>query len=312
MDAQILHKYLHSFGNLRRNMGLAPHKPILLLSILDEIERGHITDNEVILTVKLVASFREYWQILPLPPGNWLERVYMPYRYLYQDGFWYFIKNGQSLTGKDVGEPYSIADARSRIHYARFELDLWLLLQESAAREALHAHLLQVYFGITPAQVQPIVAADPVAAQVDRLVADAQTKPKPKAGKMVREGDVEYLRSALFPKVMYSIYDNSCAVCGLGVRVGDSRVLAASHIKDFSLFGDNHPSNGLALCHNHHWAFDQGGFSISDDYKLIASPHMTGTAGFVSTGSSIHLPLSPKCYPDPTALSWHRDNKFRK
>ncbi len=70
MDAQILHKYLHAFGHLHRNMGLAPHKPILLLSILDEIGRGRITDNEIVLTVELVSAFREYWQALPLPPGN--------------------------------------------------------------------------------------------------------------------------------------------------------------------------------------------------------------------------------------------------
>ncbi len=312
MDAQILHKYLHAFGNLHRNMGLAPHKPILLLSILDEIGRGRITDNEIILTVELVSAFREYWQVLPLPPGNWLERVYMPYRYLYQDGFWHFVKNGEAITGKEVGEPHSIPDARSRVNYACFEADLWQLLQENPAREALHAHLLQVYFGITPSQVQPIVAADPVAAQVEKLVADAQSKPKPKVAKTVKEGDVEYLRSALFPKVIYAIYNNTCAVCGLGVRIGDSRVLNASHIRDFALFGDNHPSNGLALCHNHHWGFDQGGFSITDDYKLLVSPKMTGTPDFVSAGSSIYLPASPKCYPDPSALAWHRDNRFQK
>ena len=306
MDAQTLHKYLDAFGKLHRNMGLAPHKPILLLSILDEIGRGRITDNEIILTVELVSAFREYWQVLPLPPGNWLERVYMPYRYLYQDGFWHFVKNDEALTGKEVGEPHSIPDARSRVDYACLEMDLWQLLQEKPAREALHAHLLQVYFGIIPSQVQPIVAADPVAAQVDKLVADAQSKPKPKAAKIVKEGDVEYLRSALFPKVIYAIYNNTCAVCGLGVRIGDSRVLNASHIRDFALFGDNHPSNGLALCHNHHWGFDRGGFSITDDYKLLVSPKMTDTPDFVSAGSSIYLPASPKCYPDPAALAWHR------
>ena len=312
MDPNILHKYLQAFGNLHRNKGIAPHKPVLLLSILDEIGRGHITDNEIVLTVELVAAFREYWQALPLPPGNWLERAYMPYRYLYQDGFWILVKDGEAVSGKEVGEPHSIPDARTRIHYAQFETDLWLLLQDTSAREALHAHLLQVYFGIGPAQVQPFVPADPVAAQVDKLITDAQSKPKPKVVKTVKEGDVEYLRSQLFPKVVYAVYNNSCAVCGLGVRIGDSRVLAASHIRDFVVFGDNHPSNGLALCLNHHWAFDRGGFSISDNYTLLASPQLSGTPSFISPGASLNLPNSSKCYPDLSALAWHRDNKFRK
>lgn len=186
------------------------------------------------------------------------------------------------------------------------------MLQDKSAREALHAHLLQVYFGITPAQVQPIVTADPVAAQVDKLVAYAQSQPKPKIAKTVKEDDVEYLRSALFPKVIYAVYNNACAVCGLGVRIGESRILNASHIRDFAQFGDNHPSNGLALCHNHHWAFDWGGFSISDDYKLLVSTKIIGTADFITAGSPIYLPTSAKCYPDLNSLGWHRDNKFQQ
>ena len=312
MDTKILYKYLYDFGHLHRNKGMSPHKPVLLLSILDEIGKGHISDNQIPLTVELVAAFREYWEVLPLPPGNWLERIYLPYRYLIQDGFWELVKNGQALTGKEVGEPHSIPDARARIHYAQFTPDLWELLQDKAAREALHAHLLQVYFGITASQVQPVVPADPVAAQVDKLIADAQSLPKPKIAKTVKEGDVEYLRSQLFPKVVYAVYNNACTVCDLRVRIGDSRILQAAHIKKFAEFGNNHPSNGLALCLNHHWAFEQGGFSISDDYAVLVSPQLIGTTTFVSAGSPIHLPTSEKCYPDPAALAWHRENKFKK
>lgn len=306
MDAQTFHKYLYAFANLRRNKGLAPHKPILLLSILDEIGRGHITDNEIVLTVELVSAFYGYWEGLPLPPGSWRKRIYVPYRYLVQEGFWELVKDGEALSGIGGWEPHSISDARAQINYARFADELWELLLDSNAREVLHAHLLQIYFGITPTQVQPIVFADPIVAQVDKPIADAKSHPKPKVAKLVKESDAEYLRNALFPKVIYAIYNNTCAVCGLGVRTGSSRVLNASHIRDFALFGDNHPSNGLALCHNHHWAFDRGGFSITDDYKLLVSPKMTGTPDFVSAGSSIHLPASPKCYPDPAALAWHR------
>ena len=311
MDAATLHKYLHAFAHLHRNKGLAPHKPVLLLSILDEIGRGHIMDNEIVLTVELVAAFREYWQTLPLPPGNWLERVQLPYRYLVQDGFWELVKDGAARTGKEIGEPSSITDARVRIDFARFAPDLWLLTQDNAAREALRGLLLQTYFSITPAQVQPFVPADPLAAQLDKLIAQAQSQPKPKAPGKVKEGDVDYLRHNLFPKVMYAVYDNACAVCGLRVQIGKSRVLAAVHIKPFYLFHDDHPSNGLALCLNHHWAFDGGGFSVADNYTLLVSPQLTGTAGFATPGAPILLPSSDKCRPDPAALAWHRTHIFK-
>ncbi len=312
MDTQTLGKYLHAFGNLHRNKGLAPHKPILLLSILDEIGRGRITDNEIILTVELVAAFREYWQTLPLPPGNWLERSYLPYRYLLQDGFWELVRNGEAITGKEVGEPTSVPDTRARIHFARFDADLWALTQDKPAREALRAHLLQTYFGIQPSQVQALVIADPLAAQLDKLIANAQSQPKPKQPKLGKESDVEYLRNRLFPRIVYAVYDNACAVCSLNVRIGDSRVLIAAHIRPFAQFHDNHPSNGLSLCLNHHWAFDRGGFSIADDYTLLVSPQLTGTAGFVTPGTPIRLPSSDKCHPDPASLAWHRANLFLK
>ena len=313
MDVQILQKYLLAFGKLRRHNGLAPHKPLLLLAVLDEIGRGHITGNEIILTRELVAAFDNYWEGLPLPPGTWHKRIYTPYHRLVQEGFWHLLKDGRSMTGEEAGQPHSIPDARSRIHCARLKEDLWQLVQDAAARDVLHADLLRVYFGLNFSQVQPIAAADQIAVQINKLIAEAQSKPKPKVAKVVKEeGDEEYLRRELFRDVIYKVYDNTCAACGLKVRVGNSRVLAASHIKQFALFGDNHPSNGLALCFNHHWAFDRGGFSISDDYKLLVSPQMTGTPGFVSAGSSIYLPASPKCYPDPAALAWHRDNKLQK
>lgn len=48
---------------------LTPHSPILLLSILDEIGRGRITDNKIVLNVELVSAFYDYCEGLPLPPG---------------------------------------------------------------------------------------------------------------------------------------------------------------------------------------------------------------------------------------------------
>lgn len=311
MNTQTLYKYLHAFGHLHRNQGLSPHKPVLLLAVLDEIGKGRITDNQIVLTLELVAAFREYWQALPLPPGNWLERSYLPYRYLLQEGFWELVKEGHTLTGKEVGEPYSITDARARIQYARFAPDLWVLVQNDVAREALRAHLLRVCFGVSPEDVPLSLPADPLTAQVDKLIAEAQSQPRPKVTRVVRESDAEYLRSQLFPRVVSAVYHHACAVCDLGVRVGENQMVQAAHIRDFSVFGDNHPSNGLALCANHHWAFDRGGFSVSDRYTLLVSPELTGTAGFVPAGSSLHLPNSDKCYPDLTALAWHREHKFR-
>jgi putative restriction endonuclease len=59
--------YLYQFAQLRidRSHGRpAPHKPILLLSIIELIERGIITSNEIELTPEIVSTFLNYWNAL--------------------------------------------------------------------------------------------------------------------------------------------------------------------------------------------------------------------------------------------------------
>ena len=313
MNSQTLSKYLNLFGSLHRNMGLAPHKPVLLLSILDEIDRGHVTDNEIHLTVELVAAFRENWAVLPLPPGNWLERIWNPYRYLLQDGFWELVKDGQALSGQEVGQPNSVNDMRRRADYAKFSPDLWETLQDKAARKMLRQHLLQVYFGIAPGQVQPLIVADPLQAQLEKLIKEAQSQPRQKKVKeTAADGTGYFVRHALFPQIIRAVYDDACSVCGLFARTPKRSIVEAAHIKPFGSFHDDHPSNGLALCRDHHWGFDAGGFSIRDDYTLIVSPHLQQASGYVEPDSGLRLPSSQNCYPDPASLAYHRENTFLK
>ncbi len=287
-------------------MGIAPHKPVLLLSILEEIDRGHITDNKIYLTVELVAAFRENWAALPLPAGNWLERIWNPYRYLLQDGFWELIRNGTSLTGREVGQPNSVNDMRKRADYAQFSPDLWETLQDKIARQVLRQHLLQVYFGIAQGQVQPRIASDPVKAQLERLIDESQSQQRKKRVKETADDTAYYVRHALFPQLIRAVYDDTCTACGQFARIEKSSIINAAHIKPFATFHDDHPSNGLALCKDHHWGFDNGGFGITDDYTIIVSSRFQYTPGFINPNAPIRLPSSKNCYPDLAALAEHR------
>lgn len=307
MDQQILSKYLNLFGNLHRNMGLAPHKPVLLISILDEMDRGHIIENEIVLSLELVAAFRENWQNLPLSPGNWLERVWNPFRYLIQDGFWELVKDGIPLSGKEIGQPNSVNDMRRRVEYARFTPELWQLLQDKTSRTVLRQHLLQVYFSITQLQVQPVVPTNPLESQLQKLIAEAQSQSRQKKAKPEAVGTEYFVRHALFPQIIRAVYDDICAVCGLSARIGKSSIVESAHIKPFANFHDDNPSNGIALCKGHHWGFDAGGFSIQDDYTIVVSPHFQSTPGYINSGSTIHLPSSENCYPSLVSLAYHRD-----
>jgi len=76
-------------------------------------------------------------------------------------------------------------------------------------------------------------------------------------------------RSSGFRKVILEIYDYQCAACGLRIRlpmVEDLTFVDAAHLIPFHEGQNDHPTNGMALCKNHHWAMDR---------RLIA-PHPNG------------------------------------
>src|SRR5690606_10704754 len=63
---ETLRKYLHKLTRLNRAptvYGKAPHKPVLLISIIDLFEKGMITANRIFVNTELVATFRENWDL---------------------------------------------------------------------------------------------------------------------------------------------------------------------------------------------------------------------------------------------------------
>lgn len=92
----LLEKYLQMFANLRTDKGgnrypdityhRAPHKPFLLLSIMDLIAQGRITQNLIEPSYELVETFNTYWTAI-MPVGATSSMAY-PFSMLKTDGFW--------------------------------------------------------------------------------------------------------------------------------------------------------------------------------------------------------------------------------
>lgn len=60
--------YLNKIKHLRvdRTHGVpAPHKPLLLLTVFDLIERGEITQNRIEISPLLVETYLNYWKNIP-------------------------------------------------------------------------------------------------------------------------------------------------------------------------------------------------------------------------------------------------------
>lgn len=88
---QLLEKYLLSFRKLRidRSHGIAPHKPILLISVLQAFKNNLIANPRIYITPELVALFKNNWSLLVT--SNHDCRFALPYCHLTSDKFWKLI-----------------------------------------------------------------------------------------------------------------------------------------------------------------------------------------------------------------------------
>jgi putative restriction endonuclease len=131
----------------------------------------------------------------------------------------------------------------------------------------------------------------------------------------VRDAERTFVRTAAFRRIVVSLYEQRCAFCRLKiVSSGSQTIVDGAHILPFAEFRDDRFDNGLALCKNHHWAFDRGWFGISDDYRIVIPPdrfHEEAPAEARSMrefqGEAIWLPEQARYQPRREALEWHRE-----
>ena len=118
-------------------------------------------------------------------------------------------------------------------------------------------------------------------------------------------------RDRAFTELVREAYDNTCAVCGSQRKSpnGNPEVEAA-HIYPLSKSGRNDVRNGIALCKFHHWAFDSGWLSFTDDHEIIVTeaPDKNGYHELKQfEGHSLYLPKSADVHPQPMFLEQHRE-----
>ncbi|MFB6216111.1 MAG: HNH endonuclease [Candidatus Nanohaloarchaea archaeon] len=77
-------------------------------------------------------------------------------------------------------------------------------------------------------------------------------------------------RSSAFSRRVKEQYGYKCAVCGVERRSPEGvPEVEAAHIYPKEEGGKDTVQNGIALCRLHHWAFDHGWFTITDDLEVI-------------------------------------------
>lgn len=131
------------------------------------------------------------------------------------------------------------------------------------------------------------------------------------------EDQVEYTesrrraRDGAFTQKVRNVHNEQCAICGSERQSpsGNPEVEAA-HIHPKKEGGSDDVRNGIALCKLHHWAFDSGWLSLTDNYKILVkdAPNYNGFQEFKTLeGKQINLPEKKQAKPHPKFLKKHRE-----
>jgi len=317
--------YLSKFAHLRTDrtggwtaatQGQAPHKPVLLLSVLDLFTQGRMISNLIEITPELGELFAAYWsKVLPERRGN----LALPFFHLRSSGFWHLLPQpGQEAVLEAARQVDTISQLGKLIVGAGLDDDLFQLLQNAEARNALRTTLIQPYFA--PEYWADLLALGEINLQAfvysQHLIEQARRQVK----ETPQEDDTyqPVVRDQGFRKAVVRIYDHRCAFCGVRMLTTDGHTAVdAAHIIPWSISHDDDPHNGMALCGLCHWTFDQGLMSVSARYQVLLSRELRITQnvpGHLLTleSRSIIGPVEQALWPHVDALGWHRQNVFRQ
>lgn len=269
----------------------APHKPLLMLLALGEIQRGN-------------TGFIPYTSIEPklkdllLDFGPQRKTLYpnFPFTKLANDNLWQF--NKPELL--DTKQDYTSKFLREHDLQGKFPDAVTVQLQQNPdlLRSIVESILEQNF---------------PQTLHQDILDAVGLDLSITETGSILRTSKK---RNPLFRERILKAYDYQCAVCGFGVRL-KHKILAleAAHIMWHQAGGPDVEVNGMALCATHHKLFDLGAFTINPDMRMLVSDEINGTGAnewlLQHHGKSINSPQKKAFYPNPEFTTWHVNEVFK-
>lgn len=314
-----LNYYIRAFQQLHisRSRGSAPHKPILLLAVLDEIDNGSITENRIFITPELVSRFKEIWSVL-VDSTVFVPSFALPFYHLdgkgnkHADHFWHLsIFPGCEIAVTSSNSIRSFAALKSSVEYAYFDATLFDYLIQPNYRDILRITLLDKYFEKTKSSYLNgrIIQGNYINGVEYKMLNEEPLQYK----KEIQKADEEeiFVRNGIFKKLIPRIYNYTCCISGFRVESTTGiQMIDACHIVPFSESYDDTITNGISLCPNLHRAFDRGLISLDDNYKVLVSDIFLESDSNYSIrrfeNKEIKLPENPKYLPSKEGLAKHR------
>ena len=271
-----------------------PHKPLLLMAAFDLIDEGLATPDHIPWCQAIRDRFTARFNLVH--KHNDQNNPDLPFRYLAGDGFWEPVE-ADGVT--PIRRQILVADI-SKV-FARFTDGLEFLAAIPENRRKMREALVARYFPHHAAAL--LSSSHPQSAISDPLSPPAK----------VAEDEPDIGRSTAFRRKILEIYDHQCAACGLRIKLPaayDVSFIDAAHLIPFADSRNDHPTNGLALCKNHHWAMDRNLIAPCPDHHwrvshVLDPRRSNGEADLIDlAGKKLLLPQDQAFHPAGEGLEW--------
>jgi putative restriction endonuclease len=305
------------FRKLRidRSHGIAPHKPILLLSVLQAYQNNLINSQRIYITPEIVALFKTNWSLLVTTEHDC--RISYPFYYLKSEKFWNLIpKQGFENIDQMGSIMKSFSNLNAAVDFAVINDDLFDLMRDKTSNSFLQQFLLDEYFPLTKANFTNSIAGQQRLFNEieDKIISEKPIEYQREIKNLIQQEDEEeiFLRGSIFKREVPKIYYYTCCISGMRIAATiPVSMVDACHIVPFSESYDDTITNGISLCPNLHRAFDRGLISIDDNYKVLVKSNWSEDHSNYSIkqfeGKKILLPSNPNQFPSLDNFNSHRE-----
>lgn len=282
------------FGNLstwKRGDKRAPHKPLLLLLAISNVQRG---GKRLMLFEEVEPKLTRALELFG-PAGRVATPQY-PFWRLQNDGVWQVESDGPMAVRRGSDDPAKSALLAKRARAGFLSTDFDSLLRNKPLQSRLIHQLLDAHF--------PSSVHEDIIAFFDLDINVPEAMEKESAG--------------IWRQRVLKAYGWKCAVTQFAV--GYQRAIFGvepTFIRWPQAGGNSKVSNALALTTLHRKLFHLGVFMIDAKYRIRISRHASEEClppGLLSQfdGKQIGLPPNAVDQPDKACLEWHAEEVFRK
>ncbi len=141
-DSKTIDDYIQMFATLKcfvKNGRKAPYKALMLLSVINLIEKGVVKENRVYPSKELKEEFRHLSSIMKYDRDLFSPPFDLPFYHLSNEGFWHLISNDKNISTEKITK-------FSQIDSAIIDKALYNYIVAPSSRALLRYTLIGSYF----------------------------------------------------------------------------------------------------------------------------------------------------------------------